>query len=574
MLKKPISKSHPGILKEWYYEKNVLSPDILTSGSDKKVWWRCLKNPGHTWEASISHRVNGRGCPYCAGRKVNWTNCLEKLHPEISKELHISKNNGLTGKDIYAGGTKEFWWQCKKHYDHIWKTDIRHRLRGHGCPYCSGRRVSNQNNFEAKFPKLAKEWDPQKNENRMPKNFSYGSNVKIWWKCPKTNNHSYLMSIANRANGQGCPFCAGKKVSTDNSLAANYPILVEEWDYKKNKLTPYQITPSHDKKVWWICRKNKLHNWQAPPYSRIKGSDCPICNGKLVIEETSLEHNYPHIAKEWHSSKNILTASEVHKSSLKEAWWQCSKNKEHEWKTRVVERTVGKTNCPFCSNQKTNHTNCLSATNPELLKEWDYTLNTKFSPDKINPGSHLKVNWICKRNPSHKWQTAINLRTKNNLGCPFCKVHSQSIQELTISFELKTIFNGIDPMGYKIKLDNKIFSIDIFIKDLKLAIEFDGSYWHKESHVKDHAKTNALILGGFDVIRIREKPLKTISENDICIDKKYNPKILVNLILSYIKKKNSLDKQTITKINNYIKKNELQGQASFEKYLDEKLKKK
>jgi hypothetical protein len=499
---------------------------------------------------------------------------LAKLHPEISEELHLSKNNGLTGKEIYAGGSKEFWWQCKKHNEHLWKTDVRHRLRGQGCPYCSGRRVSNQNNFEAKFPNLAKEWDTKKNENLSPKNFSFGSNAKIWWNCSSSNSHSYQMSFANRANGQGCPYCAGKKVSSDNSLGVNYPKLVEEWDYNKNKLTPYQITPSHDKKIWWICIKNKLHNWQAPPYSRIKGSGCPICNGKVIVEETSLKYNYPKIAQEWHPTKNILSASQVHKSSLKEAWWECHKNKEHIWKTRVVERTVGKTNCPFCSNQKTNHTNCLTATNPELLKEWDYNLNSNISPDKINPGSHLKVNWVCKRNPEHIWKTAINLRTKNNFGCPYCKVHSQSLQELTISFELKTIFKGIDPIGHKIKIHDKIFSIDIYIKELNLAIEFDGSYWHKENQTKDHAKTNALVLAGLDVIRIREKPLKSISENDISVDKKYNPKSLVNIILCNIKNKHSLNKQTIRIINNYIKQKELQGKAGLEKYLDEKLKKK
>lgn len=574
MDEKPISESHPELINEWDFEKNLLSPDSLTSGSDKKAFWKCLKNSDHIWEASISHRVNGRGCPYCAGRKVNWTNCLENLYPEISKELHISKNDGLTGKDIYAGGTKEFWWQCKNHNEHIWKTDIRHRLRGHGCPYCSGRRVSNQNNFEKKFPIVAKEWDFEKNQNLFPKDLSFGSHAKVWWKCPKSKNHNYQMSIANRANGQGCPFCVGKKVSIDNSLGTQYPSLVEEWDFEKNKFTPFQITPSHDKKVWWICRKNKLHKWRAPSYSRIKGSDCPICNGKVVVNETSLKHNYPRIASEWHPSKNLLDASEVHKSSLKRAWWQCSKNKEHEWTTRIVERTIRETNCPFCSNQKTNHTNCLSVTHPELLVEWDYNLNEKISPGKINAGSHVKANWICKRNPAHKWLTAVNLRAKNNFGCPFCKVHSQSIQELTISFELKTIFNGIESGGHKIKIGNKIFSTDIFIKEIQLAIEFDGSYWHKDSQTKDHEKTNALILEGLDVIRIREKPLKALSENDIIIEKKYNPKNLINLILMQIKKKYTLNRQTIIKINEYIELNELQGKVGLEKYLDEKLKKK
>ena len=56
------------LANEWNYEKNGdLKPEDFTVGSEKKVWWKC--NKGHEWQAKINNRNNGRGCPYCSGRK-------------------------------------------------------------------------------------------------------------------------------------------------------------------------------------------------------------------------------------------------------------------------------------------------------------------------------------------------------------------------------------------------------------------------------------------------------------------------------------------------------------------------
>jgi hypothetical protein len=59
---------NPNLAKEWHPTRNgFLTPGDVTPFSNKKVWWLCSKD--HEWEATISNRSNGRGCPYCAGRK-------------------------------------------------------------------------------------------------------------------------------------------------------------------------------------------------------------------------------------------------------------------------------------------------------------------------------------------------------------------------------------------------------------------------------------------------------------------------------------------------------------------------
>ena len=62
--------SIPHLVKEWHPTKNgELTPNNLTRGSNKKVWWLCSK--GHSYERAPNTRTShGTGCPYCSDRKA------------------------------------------------------------------------------------------------------------------------------------------------------------------------------------------------------------------------------------------------------------------------------------------------------------------------------------------------------------------------------------------------------------------------------------------------------------------------------------------------------------------------
>ena len=67
---------------------------------------------------------------------------------------------------------------------------------------------------------------------------------------------------------------------------ANYPRLMEEWDWEKNNnYDPNRITVGSHNKVWWKCKKG--HSWEALIYPRLKGTGCPYCNGKKAIKGVS-----------------------------------------------------------------------------------------------------------------------------------------------------------------------------------------------------------------------------------------------------------------------------------------------
>lgn len=269
-----LTSNNPEIANEWNYEKNgLLTPDLVSNSSGKKVWWKCGK--GHEWQATVSDRKKGFGCPYCAGRMVlQGYNDLETTHPNLVLEWHPTKNGELSPTMVSHGSGKKVWWKCSE--GHEWQMTIVNRCNGYSCPYCSGRAVlQGVNDLSAVNPELASEWHPTKNGALFPTMVSRGSTRKVWWKC--SEGHEWQATIGSRSQGAGCPYCSGNKVMPGfNDLATNNPVLATEWHPTNNKdLLPSQVTSKSGKKVWWLCKNG--HEWQAKVCNRANGSGCPEC---------------------------------------------------------------------------------------------------------------------------------------------------------------------------------------------------------------------------------------------------------------------------------------------------------
>lgn len=272
-----IMYTNPQVASEWNYIKNgVLRPDTFTVYSDKKVWWKCGK--GHEWQATVANRNSGSGCPYCAGRKVLiGYNDLQTQNPALVQEWDYTKNGAMTPDAFTANSGEKVWWKCNK--GHSWQATIAHRNSGRGCPYCSGRKVlAGFNDLQTINPALTREWDYEQNAALKPDAFTANSGKKVWWKC--SNGHSWQATIDHRNKGRGCPYCAGRYViSGENDLQTRNPVLASEWNQEKNRdLTPANVLPNTNKKVWWKCSKG--HEWQATINSRNRGNGCPFCSGR------------------------------------------------------------------------------------------------------------------------------------------------------------------------------------------------------------------------------------------------------------------------------------------------------
>jgi len=290
-----IVSSHPNFLLEWDYVKNN-TVDIkgLLPGSHKKVWWVC-KKCNYSWKAEIRSRaLKGNGCPACSGRVPTESNNLAIKHPYLLDEWDFDKNTILPFEVTPCSG-KKVWWVCSNNLcNGSWFTSISHRVYGTGCPYCSGHKVGIKGSVESLFPKLATEWDYEKN-NILPKEVTPFSGREVWWKC--SVGHSWRAIVKNRTrNSNGCPVCAGQVVTEDNNLNVNKLELVKEWDYTKNDIGPEEVMVYSIKKVWWLCSECG-YSWRALVYSRSCGRGCPVCAKGSVSK----------VSQKWLDMLNIKT---------------------------------------------------------------------------------------------------------------------------------------------------------------------------------------------------------------------------------------------------------------------------
>ena len=246
------------LIQEWTGEcndgKHYEIDEVSFGSSTKKFKWVCSK--GHEWYARIRDRArNMHGCPQCRSENIGDIISKAMLSEENSLKTWCSAN-GSFGKQLksewtglcedgkhykidevtYGSGRKKFKWKCSK--GHEWYTDICNRTANKtGCPYCSGKRVSNENSLKtwclsngSYGQQLISEWTGECDDGIHYKidEVSFGSNKKFRWRCSK--GHEWYTGNNNRTGGRtGCPYC--------NNIGTSYP---EQFIYHSLK----QIYPS------------------------------------------------------------------------------------------------------------------------------------------------------------------------------------------------------------------------------------------------------------------------------------------------------------------------------------------
>jgi hypothetical protein len=263
---------------------------------------------------------------------------------------------------------------------------------------------------------LADEWNYLKNAPLDPNSLTCGSGRKVWWICQQ--GHEWQAKICDRAYGGKCPVCSSHKVLPGyNDLQTTSPNLATEWHPNLNgDLKPTQVTRGSHKKIWWLGTCG--HEWQSVISDRSHGRGCPICAGVTLIRGINdLETVRPHIANEWHPTKNEgRHPSEFTSHSNKLVWWlgKC----DHEWQATINDRSNG-CNCPYCSGKRVLvGFNDLASQYPEIAAEWHPTKNGLLTPQMVTKGYYKKVWWRGKC--GHEWSSTVNNRTSKDLKCPIC----------------------------------------------------------------------------------------------------------------------------------------------------------
>ena len=335
---------HPELIVEWSDRNLPLTPDSVTFGSNKKVWWK--GTCGHEWETSVKARSNGEKCPICSGaRVVTGINDLSTLKPKLASEW--SEKNEIKPTEVSIGSHKKVIWQCKQ--GHEWTATVKSRtINGTGCPYCSHNKVlAGFNDLATVFPDVAAEWS-DRNE-KKPTEVTAFANSKIWWKC-KTCGYEWNTLISTRSYGSKCPCCSGYVlVKGRNDLKTTHPNIVEEWAEQNFPLQPDEVNAKSRKNVWWHCKKCG-NEWKSVINARVKGTVCPVCAERAVrAGYNDLATTNSELFVEWDYELNKLKPTEVSRSSAKRAWWKCRYG--HSWSMKIVERAVLGKGCRECEQE-------------------------------------------------------------------------------------------------------------------------------------------------------------------------------------------------------------------------------
>jgi len=395
---------------------------------------------------------------------------------QLMSEWDWEKNNkfGLFPHNLTYGSNKKVWWKCS--LGHEWQAKICNRtILRRSCPYCSGNKIlKGYNDLQTINPSLAKEWNYEKNNGLAPTDVMPNSDKKVWWKCAK--GHEWQAIIGNRNKGRGCPYCSGQIViKGKNDLQTVNPILSQEWNYDKNNgLTPMDVMPNSDKKVWWKCEKG--HEWQASIGHRNNGRGCPICDSQqhtsfpeyvlvYYLRKYGIEvkHSYKEKGFEldiyipskksaieydgyfWHRNKLnqdleknlkcVLNGIKLYRireelPPLNDSSIDYIVQKNQTDLSKVVEQVlfeiIGnaidvniKRDYIDIENLRvhTEKENSLWRTNSQIAKEWNYEKNGGLKPIDFTSNSGKKVWWKC--NNGHEWQATIANRSKGT-DCPYC----------------------------------------------------------------------------------------------------------------------------------------------------------
>ena len=290
--------------------------DGVSRGSNKKFKWKC--SDSHEWYAQINSRTAYKtDCPYCSGKRVSNKNNLKTWclnNGEFGKQLiqewtgECEDGTHYNVDQVARASQKKFKWICSG--GHEWFAKINDRTKDKtGCPYCSGKRVSNGNSLKVWClshglfgEQLMSEWtgECEDNQHYNIDQVSFGSNKKFRWKC--FEGHEWFADVVHRTIGRSCPQCANTNRSEMVSKA--------------------RLSDVNSLKAWCLSRG--------------------LFGQQLMTEWTGICEDGKH-----------YKIDEVARGSHKKFKWQCSKG--HEWFAKINDRTKDKTGCPYYSTRGTSY---------------------------------------------------------------------------------------------------------------------------------------------------------------------------------------------------------------------------
>lgn len=289
------------------------------------------------------------------------------------------------------------------------------------------------------------------------------------------------------------------------------------WHPELNEeFTPDQFKPHTSRWAWFIDQSG--HVWQdtitnrSTISSRGRGGCCPdLCARRLGKTFADV---HPEVAAEWHPTKNgDLLPKDFMPSDYKWIWWLCAKC-GYEWNCKLASRSAG-TGCVSCYRTRRYNEPILEESlefiKPAVAALWHPTKNDGMLPTQFRPESTSEA-WFQDKDGC-EWSRAIRHSYWNSEDyCPSKPTinNQRSFAETFILTMIEQLSDLKVVQGYSIQNPGNRLVPDGTIASIKLCVEFDGSYWHRDKIDSDEKKSERIIAEGYRILRIRDYPLGAI----------------------------------------------------------------
>lgn len=491
---------------DWWVDTSV-APSDLHHGSSRHVSFRCPE--GHEFTDKVKSVVarTERRCPACKGTGLRpGLNDLATLRPDLAAEWVDS--TPASAVTLYEAEQRQ--WLCSQ--GHAYKMKVRSRVGGVGCPACSGRVVTpGINDLSTTHPDLIEQWDFERNVGLDPTLLGRGSNQRPWWRCAE--GHSWQVSVSDRTNhSTGCPFCAGSRTDTGvNDLATTHPEIAAQWHPARNgDLSPSDVTPGSGREAWWVASCG--HEWNSTVRARVRlyeTAPCAVCAGVFVqpgINDVTTTH--PKI-RTVIPEPDLPGLRTVPPGSARLVQWECPHGHTGRNQVRHLVRMIESDldPCSVCGGRKVESgVNDAATLYPHLVPEVDPSSSDPGVLSGLTPGSGRRIDWRCAS--GHQWDTRLVDRIHHNTGCPECAAAAWTSRgEEEVAEYLEGLGLSVT-RARRVDSGKRRFNYDIAVPDLRLLVEYNGTFFHSESTGRDHRyhadKHRAAIEVGWSLLAVWE----------------------------------------------------------------------
>lgn len=284
--------------------------------------------------------------------------------------------------------------------------------------------------------------------------------IKVRHNCEYCNNSEWeirAITFLKESDISKCPYCNGNNKNDYIFKNEVKKLVGDEYTFLESYINSTKPI---------LCRHEKCkHEWYIKPNNFTNGGiRCPKCANNLEYDDKEFRRRLFNIVGDEYSILEDYTGCH-NKILFKHN--TCG----HEWHVKPNDFLNRGTRCPVCSTVNKRKTN------EEFKKELYDIVGDEYTTlsEYIRNSDKIKIRHnAC----GHIYEVRPNDILSNGNRCPKCSASIISREETEVLDFISSIYKGDVSTNNRKILDGQ--ELDIYIPDLKIAIEYDGLYWHGE----------------------------------------------------------------------------------------------